>query len=396
MNMPKTTFWARFRRVTRDGRWIPEIDGLRFLAILSVFLFHFFGEIANRAGHPVLIQPRYQRLFEITNTGDRGVGIFFVISGWIVALPFARHFLAGSKPVSLRKYFLRRITRLEPPYLLAVLLFLVLFTFYQGGLTGDTLRHALASATYSHSLIYATMTPINPVSWSLEVEIGFYILAPIIMLLYAVRGKLLRRGIFVALIALISAAQYWSGHPSPRVELSIAYSIQYFLAGLLVADIHVLSLDAMRPGFLWDAVCIFAVLANFATQAGTQYMHALLPFVNAALGIGALRSIAVRRFFANEAIATIGGMCYSIYLMHFMWMAVFFKITRRLMIFNEFGLNALVQMVTLVPLVLLVSAMFYKFVEQPCMDPAWPAKLWARLTGHPRAEAKELDASGVS
>ena len=37
----------RIRRVTRDGRWIPEIDGLRFVAIMSVLLYHMLGELAE-------------------------------------------------------------------------------------------------------------------------------------------------------------------------------------------------------------------------------------------------------------------------------------------------------------------------------------------------------------
>ena len=40
----------RIRRITRDGRWIPEIDGLRFVAIMSVLLFHLYGELQDRSG----------------------------------------------------------------------------------------------------------------------------------------------------------------------------------------------------------------------------------------------------------------------------------------------------------------------------------------------------------
>jgi peptidoglycan/LPS O-acetylase OafA/YrhL len=105
----------RIRRVTRDGRWIPEIDGLRFVAIASVVLFHMFGELALRSGRIIAVEPRYEGLFKVILHGDRGAPPFFMISGFVLALPFARHILQGAGTVSLRKYFLRRVTRLEPP-----------------------------------------------------------------------------------------------------------------------------------------------------------------------------------------------------------------------------------------------------------------------------------------
>ena len=137
----------RIRRITRDGRWIPEIDGLRFVAIMSVLLFHLYGELQDRSGRVIPVEPRYEGLFRPVLNGNCGVSLFFIISGFVLALPFARHFLAGAGAVSLRKYFMRRVTRLEPPYLLSVLLFLGLFIVYTHHVTADLLRHAAASAS---------------------------------------------------------------------------------------------------------------------------------------------------------------------------------------------------------------------------------------------------------
>ncbi len=93
----------RIRRVTRDGRWIPEIDGLRFVAIMSVLLYHMFGELQNRSGRVISVEPRYAGLFWPIANGNCGVSLFFIISGFVLALPFARHFLKGAGTVSLRK-----------------------------------------------------------------------------------------------------------------------------------------------------------------------------------------------------------------------------------------------------------------------------------------------------
>ena len=44
-----------------------------------------------------------------------------MISGFILGLPFARHVLANGPPVVLKQYFLRRLSRLEPPYIVAMI-----------------------------------------------------------------------------------------------------------------------------------------------------------------------------------------------------------------------------------------------------------------------------------
>src|SRR5262245_10743057 len=58
--------------------------------------------------------------------GRYGVQLFFIISGFILALPFAAERLAGARPVRLKAFYLRRLTRLEPPYFLVLTIFFLL------------------------------------------------------------------------------------------------------------------------------------------------------------------------------------------------------------------------------------------------------------------------------
>jgi peptidoglycan/LPS O-acetylase OafA/YrhL len=121
-----------FRRITTNGDFIPEIDGLRFVAIISVVFLRAYAELLNRiatgptlsttppgnAPFPVdVFNPH--GLFRLLGHGGYGVEVFFAISGFILAWPLARQHIEASQKVKLRAYFLRRITRLEPPYILA-------------------------------------------------------------------------------------------------------------------------------------------------------------------------------------------------------------------------------------------------------------------------------------
>lgn len=106
----------RLSRRTTSGRFIAEIDGLRFVSIALVVLYHMAGYVAAQAAGA----PRHA-IFRIAVHGHYGVPLFFAISGFVLGLPFAGQHLAGGRPVRLRPYFLRRLTRLEPPYSLCML-----------------------------------------------------------------------------------------------------------------------------------------------------------------------------------------------------------------------------------------------------------------------------------
>jgi peptidoglycan/LPS O-acetylase OafA/YrhL len=80
---------------------------------------------------------------------------------------------------------------------------------------------------------------------------------------------------------------------------------------------------------------------------------------------------------SNRWIATIGGMCYSIYLVHY---PIFVLLGRHLPVEDlQPDLAFAVTCALLLPIGLLASAVFFVLVERPCMDPAWPEHARARV-----------------
>src|SRR5512135_2587051 len=114
---------SRFRRVTTSGNFISEIDGLRFIAIGTVVLFHLVVNLGIKSPVTYAIPSEGNLIVAVARHGFRGVELFFIISGFILAYPFASHYIKGARRVNLRSYFLRRVTRLEPPYFLCMILF---------------------------------------------------------------------------------------------------------------------------------------------------------------------------------------------------------------------------------------------------------------------------------
>lgn len=72
----------QLRRITTHGNWIPEIDGLRFVAIAATILSHILGESLYRGTLPPHTQAD---VLAIIDRGGRGVQLFFAISGFILA-----------------------------------------------------------------------------------------------------------------------------------------------------------------------------------------------------------------------------------------------------------------------------------------------------------------------
>jgi peptidoglycan/LPS O-acetylase OafA/YrhL len=179
--------------------------------------------------------------------------------------------------------------------------------------------------------------------------------------------------------------------------LNILFHLQYFLAGLLLADIFVLDLPEMKTSWLWDGVALVALVYMLANPRSTWSAHLLLPYFFALMCLAAMRSHVFRKFVANPWIAVIGGMCYSIYLLHFAMMAVVFKFSRRLLLPQfDYLTNYMIQLIVIGVPILLSSVAFFMLVERPCMDPHWPGKLWHKLTGRTEHDVDVLDTAGVS
>lgn len=370
----------RLRRITSDGSWIAELDGLRFVAIASVVLYHIYAQLLDKSGHRVVQQGRYALLGIAVGNGDRGVPLFFVISGFVLGLGFARQHLQMGKRVSLKKYFLRRVTRLEPPYIFnLVVCALAAFVYYRQSMH-YTLYHLLASIFYLHNIAYRTPSVINGVTWSLEVEIQFYVLAPVLSLLFRIRDVWARRTIFLVSIAMIGVLQTALRVGATLAGLTIVFYLQYFLAGMLLTDLYLTVRPKVRTHWAWDLVSLGGWPIVFLVSRDFLWIHALLPFLILPLYVAAFQGAHGRKIFSNLWVATIGGMCYSIYLWHFFVIGVFFKLTRHMVVFQDFLLNYLVQIAALGVPIAVVSMLAYVAIERPCMDPAWPQKLWGALT----------------
>src|SRR5207245_6595931 len=129
----------------------------------------------------------------------------------------------------------------------------ILAIWIQGKNTINLFPHLAASCFYLHNLIYGSSSPVIGVAWSLEIEVQFYLLVPVLTLLFAIRRVRLRR--FVISLLTVSALSLQTVFlPSHnRLSLSSLDYIQFFLIGFLLLVVYVNDwTDAPRLLLYWD------------------------------------------------------------------------------------------------------------------------------------------------
>jgi len=107
-------------------------------------------------------------------------------------------------------------------------------------------------------------------------------------------------------------------------------------------------------------------------------MRAAAPAIIFALCLGLYHSVIARRFMRISLITVIGGMCYSIYLIHTPIIELGTSAIRRFLPQN-FTLAQIVAVVVVVPWILIICGTFFRLIERPCMRPDWPKRAWAWL-----------------
>jgi peptidoglycan/LPS O-acetylase OafA/YrhL len=158
--------------VKRNQRYMPGLDGLRAIAVLSVIVFHLgFGWAPG---------------------GLLGVGIFFTLSGYLIT-DILLNQLSQRGRIKLGSFWLGRARRLLPA-LFVMLAIVVFWVTVFGPAQPDQFRKAVVSALFyvnnweqifSNVSYFARFAPEGPLNhlWSLSVEEQFYILWPFLLLI---------------------------------------------------------------------------------------------------------------------------------------------------------------------------------------------------------------------
>ncbi|ACU62180.1 acyltransferase family protein [Chitinophaga pinensis] len=384
-----------FNRITSNGKFVPEVDGLRFIAVFAVVIAHIDGFFVDKVEELLHQKDKWLSLFDyMLQGGGIGVSLFFVISGYILGLPFANQYLGDGKKVVLRSYFVRRLTRLEPPYMLCmIMLFAVLVYVLHKYTFSELLPSLLASLTYTHNLFWDryTLPLVNGVAWSLEVEVQFYIMAPLLARLFLLPAAKRRTIILLICVLMISVRSVYQ-----LPYRTIVDSIQYFLTGFLLADLKVTNtVLPLNKSWVWAIgipalMLVFILKMMLPNNDPDLVLNMGLFIVIAIFNYLCLFHGFINGFLTNRIIFTIGGMCYSIYLLHTAIISAFGSKFINGFFFDSIYLNLALFNVLQLCLIMAISAVYFLLIERPCMDKHWPQKLFAFFRGRSTVSWKTI------
>jgi peptidoglycan/LPS O-acetylase OafA/YrhL len=247
------------------------IDALRVLAAGMVFLYH--------------AAPFGLALPLVGQAGREGVIVFFVISAYVLYRPMA------DESADLRRYAIRRATRIYPAYIVALA--------GSSLLSGIPLTPAYLVFGQTADLSHTTLLP---VSWTLQVEVAFYLALPFLAALFRplrfrAPALLLTSALLYVGVALVTPAAIETG------PWSIAWFAWVFPLGMAAATIR-------RPT-TWLLPVGAVALVGALALAWTQPLDAPMAIAGVLLVLG-IRAIAVPRWLALSG----SRLSYSFYLWH--------------------------------------------------------------------------------
>jgi len=372
---------------------VPAIEGLRGIAVLWVMVFHYVVVRDGKFADAFIVALKDWPVLDVfVRNGYLGVDLFFLITGFLLTLPWFRHADAGLPAPHWRAFYARRARRILPAYYVQlVFLFFVVVPILLPKIWMQSTAYVVgnigAHATFLHytnPLTSASMT-VNGALWTLAIEMQYYLLLPLIAPLFV------KWPIRAAVCALVIAAgwRWLAWHDLDflvRFYVKLAgparvtdENIRHFLAtqlpayafhfalGILLGRAWLLRRSRVIEGIgrlvpvalaaaaVWG---LHAILRNGTSLLGHLGWVAFPAVI--AVGFGAVVSWPsdwLSRIVANGPLAWVGKVSYSAYLYHL----------PVLLLFNHFlpGFGALPAFALWVALVLGISAVSFRLVESP-------------------------------
>ena len=174
-------------RTSSDHR-LPELDGIRAIAILMVLFAHAFLGFTNAPG---ALSEIPSPVMQIIGHGWLGVDLFFILSGFLITGILVE---TKSRPNYFKNLYIRRALRIMPLYFVMIAVWSLFYT--------DAGRYFVLSSVFAASLsdLLGVHEPHGPgVLWSLAVEEHFYLIWPLVVLLLS------RRRLFTVSAAIFVA-----------------------------------------------------------------------------------------------------------------------------------------------------------------------------------------------
>lgn len=347
---------------------ISALDGVRALACLMVVEYHI--SIVMRGAH-LWLPSDHPLLAALAFAGVAGVTLFFVLSGFLLFLPYARALLQKSSWPSARRFYLRRALRIIPGYYIC--LFSLIILQNREYLQPDHWKQLALFLLFFMDSSRLTNQAINGPFWTLAVEWQFYLWLPLLALgmrtlIWRLAPTKRLRATILCLCGIVvwgMLSQHWSDllpqHPLPNTPGWGIFSalflgqagkyLQDFAIGMLVSLLYISmrytdasekikkALQRFNPWFWVAGIVLFLGIAIWRENAfhgnGAYWLDPVRGYydifgeavfsVSFGLCILALLfgSLKVQKLFSWGPLRWVGHISYSAYMWHLQILLIF-------------------------------------------------------------------------
>jgi peptidoglycan/LPS O-acetylase OafA/YrhL len=355
---------------------LPPLDGLRGLAILLVFFYHYAGGLQHTAHSTSM-----HAFGVIFGLGWSGVDLFFVLSGFLIT---GILFDTQTDSAYYKKFYVRRSLRIFPVYYIFLAVYGLFAWLHLGG--HFHLGHIafLLYLGYPATLLWPALEHVSPSVhfthlWSLCSEEQFYLVWP--WVISKLRTPFLVIGACLAAISVAPALRtFFVLHHLSAWEYAFlpsrmdALAVGGLIAILMRGPGKSLAEKWAMPMFVASSLCVAAICMVRRTVQHADGLIGTAGFTFIAIAYGALLILAIRpgslleRIFSLPLLRLFGKYSYGMYLFHFP-LSEFLSPKREIFISvtHSFAVGSITFILACLIVNLGVAAVSFHFIESPIM-----------------------------
>jgi peptidoglycan/LPS O-acetylase OafA/YrhL len=327
--------FLELEKKTTSGLYLDNLTGIRGLAVLWVLLLHTWsisgGNSINLTIPFTSIEVGITRNIRM---GEWGVDIFFVLSGFLLSMPFLKNMEGTPFWERTLMFYKRRALRLLPAFYFTLLVLLYMLMFGLGKIPTPT---EMAQHVLLGNIFFGTPA-LRGAFWSLPVEAHFYVVLPFLLVI-AFRCKSFR-AFFISLVLLtiafrVAILNTSLFQPKGAYLFSFLGRIDQFSIGVLCAHLFLNKPASARQGNIITLLSILGFIVFIAVigHRGNMFekrdpfyyfFQTVVALLAAALIYGAASpSKIASSLFGNRFMILIGTISYSMYLWHTIILDIF-------------------------------------------------------------------------
>lgn len=399
-----------------NSKRIDSLDSIRGLAAISVVIFHclvsfpiFYAAQEHKDYDNLFVKIMANTPLHTIWAGPEGVLLFFILSGFVLSLPFL-----NGKKIVYKDYLIKRFCRIYIPYLVIISISTIAVITLADFRNFDGLSEQFNNrwdhpVTFGAILTYIFMLEsdyanVNGVAWSLVHEMRISIFFPL-LILFIMKNKWLKSLIYSLVVCGVMAvgckvlSMMIPNELGSFVATSIGNTFYYcifFIFGALLAKhrheimtviqpisfrrkLSLLAIAVLLYNFKWLVYDLF--LVKFSKNALVSFGFDTINDIVASIGIVILLSVVLSSskldaFLNRKILVWFGKISYSLYLIHVI-----------VIMLSAYYISAIVPMpvaIALVPFIALpVAHLSYKYIELPAIS------LGRKLTAKRNVTTKE-------